>query len=157
MKTVKIFALLLSLCFASLGVAHAQTADQNRAALLKAYAAINSHDVNAFGTLLADNFVEYAAPEPVHGKQPSLESMNDYLKAFPDLTIKVEKIIADGTTAMAYVTVTGTWKGEFMNMPPTEKSFKIMDVDIVEFDRTGKATSHKSVQDPMVMMSQISN
>ncbi|MCB0543864.1 MAG: ester cyclase, partial [Saprospiraceae bacterium] len=49
------------------------------------------------------------------------------------------------------------WKNDLMGMKATGKSFKIIDVDIIEFNDAGKAVAHWSVQDPMVMMSQISN
>jgi steroid delta-isomerase-like uncharacterized protein len=154
MKTLKIAA--LSLLFAAFAaVATAQTAAQNKAAALQAIEHLNTRNYDGFASFLADDFTEYAAPEPVKGKMPAVESMKEYVNAFPDMNIKVEKVVAEGNTVMVYVTTTGTWQKDFMGMAATGKSFNITDVDIIEFDGRGKATSHRSVQDPMVMMSQI--
>lgn len=156
MKTVQIFVPLFAFLLAVSTLATAQTPAQNRATMMKVYDAINGKNFDAFGRYLADNFVEYAAPEPVKGKDPSVESLREYLKAFPDFKITVDKMVAEGNTVMTLVTVTGTWQNDFMGMAPTNKAFKIQDVDIVDFDASGKATAHWTVQDPMVMMSQIS-
>lgn len=155
MKTVQIIALFLFFGAFSARVS-AQTPAQNKASLLKAYDYFNVKNFDGFSTLLADNFVEYAAPQPVNGKMAAVETVKGYMNAFPDFHITVQKVVAEGNTVMALITTTGTWKNEMMGMAPTGKAFKVMDVDIVEFDATGKATAHWAVQDPMVMMSQIS-
>lgn len=154
MKTVKITALLLLCAWGT--ASYAQTPAQNKASILKAYDYFNTKNFDAFATLLADNFVEYAAPQPVTGKAAVVQSLKDYMGAFPDFHITVSKVVAEGNTVMALITTTGTWKNDMMGMTATGKSFKVMDVDIVEFDANGKATAHWAVQDPMVMMSQIS-
>lgn len=156
MKTFKCLALLM-LFSAIVTSVWAQSAEQNKAAMKKAYESLNNKDFDAFGTLLADDFTEYAAPEPVKGKGPAVESLKAYMGAFPDMKMEVKKMVAEGNTVMVLISATGTWKSDFMGMKATGKSFKLTDVDIIEFNDAGKATAHWSVQDPMVMMSQISN
>ncbi|MCB9306444.1 MAG: ester cyclase [Lewinellaceae bacterium] len=137
--------------------AFAQTAAQNKETALKAIESLNNKDFDGFGSMLADNFTEYAGPEPVEGKAKALEGIKEYFGAFPDMHIEVSKSVSEGKTVMVLSTVTGTWKNDLMGMKATGKSFKIIDVDIIEFNDAGKAVAHWSVQDPMVMMSQISN
>lgn len=155
MKTLASIA-LICLFGAAVSTVHAQTAAQNKASLQKAYDAINGRDWDTFKSLLADNFTEYAAPQPTTGKDAAVGGLMDMVKAFPDLKITVDKIVADEHSAMAYITMSGTMKGDFMGMPASGKSFSFKDVDILDLDARGKATAHWSVQDPMVMMSQIS-
>ena len=156
MKTFRILSLLLVFSLTATGVALAQTAAQNKASALKAYDYLNTKNFDGFAALLADNFTEHAAPQPVTGRAPAVESLKQYIDAFPDFKITVDKIVAEGNTVMVLITSTGTMKNDFMGMPASGKSFKVTDVDIIEFDGAGKATAHWAVQDPMVMMSQIS-
>lgn len=154
MKTVKSIALFL--VFSAFGAtAFTQTAAQNKAAMLKVYDYLNNRNFDGFASVLAENFVEHAAPEPTTGVAPAVEGLKMMTQAFPDFKINVDKIVAEGNTVMAYITVTGTFTNAFMGMEPTGKSFKIQDVDIVEFNSAGKGVAHWAVQDPMVMMSQV--
>jgi steroid delta-isomerase-like uncharacterized protein len=50
-------------------------------------------------------------------------------KAFPDLQLKIEDILAEGNKVAYRLTVTGTHKGEFQGIPPTDKK--------VSFSSTG--------------------
>ena len=42
-------------------------------------------------------------------------------KAFPDLKINVEHVVADGDTVAITYTITGTHRGEFLGHAPTGK------------------------------------
>jgi steroid delta-isomerase-like uncharacterized protein len=50
-------------------------------------------------------------------------------KAFPDLHFKIEDIVAEGDKVAYRLTVSGTHKGEFQGIPPTDKK--------VSFSSTG--------------------
>jgi len=153
MKTLKNFA--LPCLFIVFGTAlFAQSAEENKAATMRAYECLNSKDFDCMADLMADDVVEYAAPEPVKGKDAVLGGIREYFDAF-DMNLSVEKMVAEGNTVMVLVTATGTWKKDFMGMKATGKSFRVQDVDILEFDDAGKLKAHWAVQDPMVMMSQI--
>lgn len=154
MKTFKVLALclLFGACATALT---AQTAAQNKANALKAYEYLNAKNFDGFASLLSDNFTEHAAPEPVIGKTPAVDNLKAFIGAFPDFRVTADKVVAEGNTVMIYCTATGTFTNSFMGMEPTGKSFRVTDVDIIEFDAKGKATAHWAVQDPMVMMSQI--
>ncbi|MBK8969786.1 MAG: ester cyclase [Saprospiraceae bacterium] len=155
MKTLKIFTVLF--LFSLFGTTLcAQDAAQNKAACLKVYECINNQDFDCMAELMADDMIEYAAPEPVQGKDNVLQGIREYFEAF-DMQVVPDKMVAEGNTVMILVTATGTWKKDFMGMKATGKSFRIQDVDILEFDDAGKVKAHWSVQDPMVMMSQIAN
>jgi predicted ester cyclase len=43
-------------------------------------------------------------------------------RAFPDLHVTVEDLIAEGDKVVARDSVTGTHRGEYMGLPPTGKS-----------------------------------
>jgi predicted ester cyclase len=54
-------------------------------------------------------------------------------RAFPDLHITVEDVIAEGDKVVEMDTVTGTHKGNYMGLPPTGKSVAYSEIFIMRF------------------------
>jgi steroid delta-isomerase-like uncharacterized protein len=54
-------------------------------------------------------------------------------RAFPDLHITTEDLIAEGDKVVARNTVTGTHQGEYMGLPPTGRSITYSEIFIVRF------------------------
>ncbi len=46
-------------------------------------------------------------------------------KAFPDLHMEIDDMIAEGDKMAVRYTYTGTFKGDFMGIPPTGKKFNM--------------------------------
>ena len=126
------------------------------ATMRRAYDLINAGDVDGFGALLADDFVEH---EELPGLAPTKEGVKDffkaYLAAFPDLRMTAEDVLASGDKVVARVRATGTHQGEFMDMPATGKSIDVQLVDIIRFGDDGLAHEHWGVFDTMTMMQQL--
>ena len=55
------------------------------------------------------------------------------LRAFPDLHLTVEDLIAEGDKVVGRTTVTGTHQGEYMGVPPTGKSVTYNEIFIFRF------------------------
>jgi steroid delta-isomerase-like uncharacterized protein len=55
------------------------------------------------------------------------------LRAFPDLHVAVEDVIAEGDRVVCRDTVTGTHQGEYRGLPPTGKSVTYNEIFIVRF------------------------
>ena len=126
------------------------------ATLRRFYDLINSGDVDGFGALLADDFVEH---EETPGLAPTKEGVTDffrmYIAAFPNLRMDAEDVLASGDKIVARVRVTGTHKGEFMGMPATGRDIDVQAIDIVRFGDDGLAREHWGVFDVMGMMQQL--
>ena len=126
------------------------------ATMRRAYDLINAGDVDGFGALLADDFVEH---EELPGLAPTKEGVKDffkaYLAAFPDLRMTAEDVLASGDKVVARVRATGTHQGEFMDIPATGKSIDVQLVDIIRFGDDGLAHEHWGVFDTMTMMQQL--
>ena len=90
------------------------------ATLRRAYDLINAHDIDAFGEILADDFVEH---EELPAGSPTREGVMDFFRmqiaAFPDLAMTVEDVVDGGDKLVARVRFTGTHEGDFMGMPAT--------------------------------------
>jgi len=125
-------------------------------ALRRFYDLINAGDVDGFGELLADDFVEHEeTPGLAPTRQGVMEFFRMYIAAFPDLRFDAEDILASGDKAVGRVRITGTHRGEFMGMPPTGKSIDVQAIDIVRFGDDGLAREHWGVFDAMAMMQQL--
>lgn len=120
------------------------------------YDLINAGDIDAFGDLLADDFVEH---EEMPGLAPSKDGAKSFfrmqLAGFPDLRLDVADVIADGDKVVARVRYTGTQDGEFMGMPATGTSVDVQLIDIFRFDDDGRVIEHWGVIDLLTMMQQL--
>ncbi|MBM3897091.1 MAG: ester cyclase [Thaumarchaeota archaeon] len=93
---------------------------------------------------------------PLPDQPPGIKGLKSGLKlfkkGFPDLTMKVNDLIAEGDKVAARVTYTGTHKGKFMGLKPTNKKFNIMGTDFVRFGKDGRAKEHWSGDDAYLKM-----
>ena len=122
----------------------------------RAYELINVGDIDGFGALLADDFVEH---EESPGLAPTRDGVMDffrmYVAAFPDLRMTPEDVLASGDKVVVRLRATGTHEGEFMGVPATGKSIDVQAIDIVRFGDDGLAHEHWGVFDAMTMMRQL--
>jgi steroid delta-isomerase-like uncharacterized protein len=126
------------------------------ATMRRAYELINAGDIDGFGELLGDDFVE-------HEETPGLEPTKDgvkaffrmYIGAFPDLRFEAEDMIASGDKVVTRARATGTHQGEFLGIPATGKSVDVQLVDIVRFRDDGLACEHWGVFDALGMLQQL--
>ena len=120
------------------------------------YDLLSSGDVDGFGDLLADDFIEH---EAIPGLAPSKDGVKTFFRmqiaAFPDLRLAVEDVVADGAKVVARVRYTGTQLGEFQGMPATGKAVDIQLIDIFAFADDGRVREHWGVLDLMTMMQQL--
>ena len=124
--------------------------------LRRVYDLLSAGDIDGFGALLADDFVEHEeTPGLAPTKDGVLEFFRMYRAAFPDLHMDPEDVLASGDKAVARVRATGTHQGEFMGMPPTGKSIDVQMIDILRFGDDGLAREHWGVFDQMAMMQQL--
>lgn len=68
------------------------------------------------------------------------------LRAFPDIHVTVEDLIAEGDKIVARQTVTGTNSGEYRGMPPTGTSVTYNEIFIARF-ADGRITDFWGVVD----------
>ena len=126
------------------------------ATMRRGYDLLNAGDIDGFGALLAEDFVEHEqTPGLAPTKEGVLEFFRMYRAAFPDLRFDPQDVIASDDKVVVRVRATGTNSGNFMGMPATGKSMDIQLVDIVRFDDGGLGREHWGVADVMTMMQQL--
>ena len=122
----------------------------------RAYDLINAGDIDGFGELMADDFVEH---EEMPGLAPTKEGVlamfRMYLAAFPDMQMHAEEVLVSGDKTVARVRATGTHQGELMGMPPTGKSVDVKLIDIMQFNDAGMVREHWGLMDMFSMMQQL--
>jgi len=126
------------------------------ASLKRAYDLINARDIDGFGELLADDFVEHEqTPGLAPTREGVLEFFRMFIAAFPDLRYDPEDLLASDDKAVGRVKVTGTHRSEFMGIPATGRTIKVQAIDIVRFGEDGLGHEHWGVFDAMTMMQQL--
>jgi steroid delta-isomerase-like uncharacterized protein len=120
------------------------------------YELLSAGDIDGFGALLADDFVEHEeTPGLAPTKDGVLQFFRMYRAAFPDLRMDPEDVVAGGDKVVARVRATGTHEGELMGMPATGKSIDVQLIDIMRFDEDGFVAEHWGVVDMLAMMQQL--
>lgn len=116
----------------------------------------NQGNVDVIDELLADDFVEHEALPPgiPQGKDAPRAYTTMFRSAFPDFRMAIQEMLQDGNKVITRVRVSGTHKGEFIGIPPTDNTFEVTAVDIVEF-RDNKGIGHWGVMDMAGMMEQL--
>ena len=126
------------------------------ATIRRMYDLLSAGDIDGFGNLLADDFVEH---EETPGLEPTKEGVKQffhmYRAAFPDLRMEPQDVVASGDKVVARARATGTNQGEFMGMPATGKSVDVQLIDIIRFGDDGLAREHWGVFDALGMMQQL--
>ena len=74
--------------------------------------------------------------------------------AFPDITGKIDDIIAEGDKVVVRMTTSGTHKGEFQGIPPTGKTVAINEMTIYRISE-GKIAEGWGVSDMLGLMQQL--
>ena len=116
---------------------------------------VNKGKVDLFDELLSENFIEHEElPTMAKGREGVKEFFKMYRGAFPDLKFTVNDMTAKGDKVWAYITITGTQKGPFMDMPASGKKIEIKGFDLLRFSN-GKAVEHWGVTDTAAMMQQL--
>jgi steroid delta-isomerase-like uncharacterized protein len=122
----------------------------------RAYELINVGDLDGFGELIAEDFVEHEeTPGVAPTKEGVIELFRMYRASFPDLEMHAEEVLVSGGKTVSRVRATGTHQGEFMGMPATGKRVDVQLIDIMQFNDVGQMSEHWGIVDMFSMMQQL--
>ena len=120
------------------------------------FAALNAGDIDGFGAMLADDFVEH---EETPGLEPTKDGVMEFFRmyraAFPNLLMEPQDVLVSGDKVTIRTRATGTQQGEFMGMPASGKDVDVQLIDIIRFDDNGLAAEHWGVVDMVTMLQQL--
>jgi len=131
------------------------SAEKNKALIRRLAQALNTRNWTVLDELLAPNFVNH---NPASGEKPGLkghkEAVISIINAFPDLKFIIKDMIAEGDKVAIRATFSGTHRGEFMGIPPTNKWATVQEIGIVRIVN-GKVIEEWSNSDSLGMLQQL--
>jgi predicted ester cyclase len=118
--------------------------EDNKAIARKVYEIVSTGD---FGR--AEEIVDTDAPDnellpddpPAKLIDTFKETFAEAREGFPDLSITVEEVMAEGDRVAARVTMRGTHRGEFQGIAPTGKRVEVKAIDMFRISG-GKIVEH---------------
>ena len=119
-------------------------------------AALNSRDLDRYLARIDDSYVGHSetAPGPIRGREGVRQNLEALIKAFPDLRIEIEQILASGDSVVTRMRATGTHQGSFAGIAPTGKSISMQACSVVEI-RNGKAVRGRLYADNATLFQQL--
>ncbi len=96
---------------------------------------------------------EFGDQKPA-GRTGIKELVKVFRQAFPDITVNVEDMAAEGDRVFVRSTWEGTHKGEFAGIEPTGKHIYFTSIDEIRFSN-GKIREHWGVTDTMSLITQL--
>jgi len=100
-------------------------AEQDNVRVLReVFDAWNQHDANRLMKLVDEKFIGETdtLPAPIVGREAAGQTMQMYVRAFPDLRFNIDQMIASGDNVVTRWTATGTQRGELMGIAATNRS-----------------------------------
>jgi predicted ester cyclase len=78
-----------------------------------------------------------------------------FRSSFPDFTMKLVDLVAEGDTVVGYFQCSGTHEGEWNGIPPTGKRFQDVDEIYIFRVRDGRLTGFVAVEDNLTRLRQL--
>jgi steroid delta-isomerase-like uncharacterized protein len=115
----------------------------------------NKQNQAAIDEFIAPNHVDHTLP-PFLPTTPegTKRAIGIFLRAFPDVHLVVEDMIAEGDKVVTRYTSRGTQKGAFMGIPPTGKQMMVSSIIIARF-ADGKIVEEWGLDDQVGMLQQL--
>jgi steroid delta-isomerase-like uncharacterized protein len=119
-------------------------------------AALNARDFDGYLSRVDDSYVGQSetAPAPILGREGVRQNLETIFRAFPDLQLEIEQIIASGDSVVARIRMKGTHKGSFAGIAPTNKSIILEACNVVEI-RNGKTIRGRLYADNAKLFQQL--
>jgi steroid delta-isomerase-like uncharacterized protein len=101
-----------------------------------------------------DTIQHSSSGQDIRGIENYKQHISEFSSAFPDLHFTIDDIVAEGDKVALRVTATGTNKGAFRGIPPTNKK---VTVEMIQVDRIdgGKFVEGWSRYDTLGLMQQL--
>lgn len=94
------------------------------------------------------------APDQAPGPEGFVEFFRKFRKAFPDLTVAIDHMVADEENVAIAYTITGTQQGAFQGIAPTGKKIHARGVQIARLER-GKIVERWGSSDELGILKQL--
>ena len=125
---------------------------ENKELVRRWFEALSRHDADSAADMVTIDFVHNSSTN--QGRDGVRAELEYWFGAFPDASVSVEDLIAEGDRVVARVTTSGTHGGEFMGSPATGKRISVQEVDILRIE-DGKIAEGWAAVDFYGMLTQL--
>ena len=131
------------------------SSEQNKATVRRLYdEVIGQGKLEVIDQVTDPSFVDHDRDNPTHDRAGAKQFVAMVRSAFPDVSAKVEDLIAEDNRVVARLTITGTHHGEFMGTPPTGRPFTSQCIEIWRC-ANGKVVEHWGAFDNLGLLQQL--
>ncbi len=123
--------------------------------------ALNARDMDTFANVHAEDVTLYApdSPDPIRGRDSIKQWYGGFVNGFPDMTVKAERLFAQGEWVCGQYSIAGTHTGplpgpEGEEIPPTNKHVKMSSATVYRV-QSGKVTEVYEYFDMLGFMAQL--
>ena len=110
-------------------------------------------DLSGLNKYMHEDYIQHN-PLVEQGLDGFRRFFRDWFSAVPDFGYTLKKIISDESHVWVYGVYSGTHKGEWLGIPPTNKSYRFAAVDIFRIE-DGKLAEHWDVLDTYGLFRQL--
>ena len=130
--------------------------EDNKTAVRRFYDEVfNQKNLAGVDAFVGPNQIDHGVPPGFPaGLEGTKQFIGMYLRAFPDVSVTVEDLIAEGDKVTSRVTYRGTHQGELMGIPPTGKQVTVTGMEINRFEG-GRSVEHWLEYDALGMLQQL--
>lgn len=116
----------------------------------------NQKNLDVIDELMAPNYVHHDPQNPnvPNGIEGYKQFVQQYLKAFPDLSMTIHDEFVNGNTTITRWTATGTQKGDLSGLPRTNKPITVTGITIARTEN-GKFVESWNNWDALGMLQQL--
>jgi predicted ester cyclase len=116
---------------------------------------LSTRDPDVVDEFFAPGFVSHNNPP---GFPPGAEGVKRFFTmfrdAFPDVSVEIDEIVAEGDRVAVATTFSGTHQGELMGLAPTGRRVSVTGIDIVRVSG-GRIVEHRGLTDIVGLMRQL--
>ena len=115
----------------------------------------NKGNVGIIDELMAPNYARYlpGAAAPLN-REAQKQRILGFRRAFPDLTLTPEDLLAEGDRVAFRMLLRGTHQGEFLRVSPTGKQVVVGALDVARFEN-GKIVEQWGITDTLGLLQQL--
>jgi len=136
--------------------AQAEVEEQNKELMRKSFEEWNKGNSEFFMEATTPDYVYYSPsgnPNPM-SREDAVESVKMFWKGFPDISFRIEEIIAEGDKITTRFVARGTHEGEFMGVPATGNKIELSTIIITRIEN-GKFVEEWEEMDRLGLMMQL--
>jgi steroid delta-isomerase-like uncharacterized protein len=111
------------------------SAEENKEKARRSWEIVNQRDPDLIEEFYPPNLVWHEPDQDIRGYEQAKQFVSSFFGAFPDITITVDDVIAEGDKVVSRYTIRGTHQGETEEFgPPTGRQIELQGLTMHRFE-----------------------